>query len=126
MSEWRYDGVGMRLEVADCVHVMVYDLDTPDRWVCQVTALSGELVAHIVEDEGVYASMEAAQIAGLEVAIMLAKQIESKATAELRKLKPDAEEVPPVVRHLSADQTVGHEELQRATFARAVKTPEKP
>ena len=38
----------------------------------------------------------------------------------------EAEEVPPVVRHLSADQTVGHEELQRATFARAVKTPEKP
>ena len=38
----------------------------------------------------------------------------------------DAEEMPPVVRHISVDQTVGREELRRATFARPVKMPGKP
>lgn len=39
---------------------------------------------------------------------------------------PDgAEEMPPVVRQLTIDQSVGHKELCRAKVARAVKMPEK-
>jgi hypothetical protein len=37
-----------------------------------------------------------------------------------------AEDVPPVVRQLTIDQSVGHKELCRAKVACAVKTPEKP
>ena len=87
-AEWSYDGVGMSLEVAPGLRVMVYDLATTTQWVCQVTALDGEGgCAHLVENDDVYAAMAAAQIAGLEVAVKLAKQIEDAATAALHRLK---------------------------------------
>lgn len=93
MSEWEFDGVGMSLLVADHVHVMVYDLDTPQRWACQVTALNrGDDCVHLVESDDEHATMQVAQVAGLEAALALAKRIEETAGAELRRIKRAAQD----------------------------------
>jgi hypothetical protein len=107
MSEWELDQVGAHFELMPGLYLTIYDLAPGTKWAWQVAAIRhGEESLNVVilsESQEEYDSWQAAQEAGLEAsATKLAKQIECKAAAELRRTKQaaqDADDVALVAAH---------------------------
>ena len=126
MSRWELDQAGMHLELAPGVHLTIYDLPG-DLWGWQIAALKyvePELKVVILgEGQEGYGSEQAAETAGLEAALALAKRIEETALGELRRIKQaaqDADDAALVAAHgevVWAVRDAGFATLHTATVA---------
>lgn len=95
MSRWELDQAGMHLELAPNVHLTIYDLPG-DLWGWQIAALKYAepdlKVVVLDESQEDYGSEQAAEMAGLEAALALAKRIEETALGKLRRNKQAAQD----------------------------------